>query len=153
LTASEINVAPVAAVQAPASVDEGATVQLGSLGSAGSGGSVAAYEWDFNYDGGTFDVYATGPSPEFDATNGDGPSSRTVGLRVRDDLGWYSPVVTSKIDIRNVPPRASVIGDTFGVPGLARTFRLGADDPSPADRAAGFTFEGRWSDGPSQTIA
>src|SRR5262249_34060686 len=96
LTASEVNAAPVAVLSSPASVDEGSSVQLGAGGSVDSDGSIQAYEWDFDYDGVTFEVDATGASPEFPASNLDGPSSRTVALRVRDDLGTYSSVVTKR---------------------------------------------------------
>src|SRR5206468_32747 len=35
-------------------------------------------------------------------------------------------------------------GSSVGVPGLPVTFTLGATDPSPADQAAGFTFNVDW---------
>src|SRR5438445_2568811 len=45
------------------------------------------------------------------------------------------------------------IGPTDGVRGQLRTFTLSANDPSPVDQAAGFTFNIDWGDGSTQTIA
>ena len=46
--------------------------------------SIATYEWDFDYDGATFDVDATGVAPE---RTYPAPGTFVVALRVTDDLG------------------------------------------------------------------
>ena len=44
----------------------------------------------------------------------------------------------------SIPPTASIAGPSSGVPFQERTFTLTATDPSPADQAAGFTFDIDW---------
>ena len=68
--------------------------------------SIASYEWDFDYDGATFDVEATGVSPEhtFAALG-----TFVVALRITDDLGAparpiWAPGVPHG-DFRGVPAR------------------------------------------------
>jgi hypothetical protein len=54
------------------------------------------------------------------------------------------------LTVNNVPPTASVSGPGTGVVGQVLTFTLGASDPSPVDRAAGFTYALDWGDGTAQ---
>ena len=151
LTAAETDVAPTASINGPYTVGEGGNVVLSSAGSSDPDGSISAYQWDYNYDGVHFDVDATGASPTFSAAALDGPASRTIGLRVIDNLG-AATIATAGLTVRNVPPTASVTGDTFGVPGLPRSFSLSATDPSTADTAAGFTFQVNFGDTSVQTV-
>jgi RHS repeat-associated protein len=142
--------APVAEANGPYSVAEGGSVVLSSSGSSDPD-NIALYEWDFDYDGATFDSDATGASPTFSAAALDGPSTRTVALRVTDDLG-ASSIDTTTITINNVSPTASVGGDDVGVPGQTRSFFVSATDPSPVDVAAGFTFSVAFGDGDTLVI-
>ena len=61
------------------------------------------YEWDFDYDGITFDVDETGRSPIFDAAGLDGPSTRQVGLRVTGPGGLVD-TDSAIVQIDNVAP-------------------------------------------------
>jgi Ca2+-binding RTX toxin-like protein len=151
LTAAEVDVAPTANANGPYTVGEGGSVGLSAAGSADPDGSITAYQWDFNYDGVTFDVDATGATPTFAAGTLDGPASRTVALRVIDNVG-AATIATAPLSITNVPPTAAVAGDTFGVPGLPRSFTVSATDPSAADTAAGFTFHIDFGDTGSATV-
>jgi hypothetical protein len=60
---------------------------------------------------------------------------------------------TSMMTVTNAAPAASLAGPTDGARGQPRTFTLVADDASPVDRAAGFTFTVDWGDGNHQTVA
>lgn len=90
------------------------------------GGSLT-YEWDANYNGSTFNPTSTGAS--LTLTNLDGPSTRTVALRVTTAEG-LSSLTTSSINITNVAPRAtlSVSGRAVTVrPPTNSTFDISAD--------------------------
>ena len=131
---------PVAEANGPYSVTEGGSIALSSVGSSAPDGSIAAFEWDFNYNGATFDVDASGPSPTFNARTLDGPSTRTIALRVRDNHD-VTGIDTAKLTITDKPPTATFSNNgpvDEGSPGLVRfTDPL---DPSPADTAAGFRY-------------
>src|SRR6185369_16503361 len=62
-----INVAPTANAGGSYTVDSGASVQVDGSASSDPDGQIASYEWDFNYDGQTFDVDASGVKPTFSA--------------------------------------------------------------------------------------
>jgi hypothetical protein len=98
-----INLPPVAKANGPYSVPEGSSVVLSSAGSNDPDGSIASYEWDFDYDGATFDLNATGAAPTFSAAGLDGPTMRTVALRVTDNLGAKT-IDTATVNVNNVAP-------------------------------------------------
>jgi Ca2+-binding RTX toxin-like protein len=76
-----------------------------------------------------------------------------VTVTVTDDQGGVGSD-SFRVTVTNVPPTASAAGPADGVPGQACTFTFGADDPSSADRAAGFTYSVDWGDGsPVQTVS
>ena len=134
------NQRPTAEANGPYTVPEGGSVTLSSAGSADNDGSITLYEWDLDYDG-TFTVDSTNPSPVFSALNLDGPSNRTVALRVTDNAGAVSAVDTAVVTVTNVAPTATLNapasvneGNTIGV-----TLTNPAD-PSNADVIAGFTY-------------
>jgi Ca2+-binding RTX toxin-like protein len=99
------------------------------------------------------------PSASIDPNTGvftwtplDGPASVQVTVRVTDN--GSPPLIDTKtftITVLNVPPTAALTGPTDGVRGQPRTFTLSANDPSPVDQAAGFTFNINWGDGSIQT--
>ncbi|MBL8821820.1 MAG: PKD domain-containing protein [Planctomycetia bacterium] len=145
------NLAPVAQANGPYFVAEGSDITLSSTGSSDVDGWIVSYEWDFDYQGDLFDVNSTGESPTFSALNLDGNSSRTVALRVTDNLGT-SLISTATVNITNVVPTATVTGPVDGTPSQARTFTLSATDPGISDSTAGFTFQINWGDGEFQTV-
>jgi titin len=141
-----VNQPPVAEANGPYTVVEGGSVMLSSAGSNDPDGTIIAFEWDFNYDGVTFDIDATGASPTFSATGLDGPSSRTIALRVRDNVG-AAALDTATLTVTNAAPTANVTGPASGVRGQTLSFTLTATDPSPADQATGFVYTINWGDG------
>ena len=84
-----INTPPTADAGGPYAVDEGGSISLDGSGSTDpdQDPSTLTYEWDFDYEGMSFDVDATGVSPTFSATGFDAPTTVTVALRVTDAEG------------------------------------------------------------------
>ncbi|HMJ33180.1 MAG TPA: lamin tail domain-containing protein [Baekduia sp.] len=135
------NRAPTASAGGPYTVDEGGSASLTASGTDPDDDSLT-YAWDLDGDG-TFEQAAQ--TVTFDA--GDGPATRTVGVRVTDPSG-ESATDTATITVRNVAPTA-----TFSAPGEApagQPFALALHDPkdpSAADTAAGFTYAFDCGDG------
>jgi hypothetical protein len=131
---------PVARPGGPYTVAEGGSVVLHGSASTDVNDAITLYEWDFNYDGSTFNVAATGATPTFAAGTLDGPSTRTVALRVTDQFGVQS-VGTTTLTITNTPPSA-VLGNNGPVneTSAATVSFTNASDPSAADTAAGFHY-------------
>jgi hypothetical protein len=128
-----LNRPPTAAAGGPYQVNEGSSVPLDGTGSTDFGfGSIVTYQWDFDYDGMTFNVDATGATPTFNAAGLDGDSSRTIGLRVTDDDGDTSTVATTTLDIDNVDPLVTPPADQNALENVGQLFDLGSfTDPGP----------------------
>ncbi len=90
----------------PYSVAEGGSVTLDGSASNDIDNSIVEYAWDFDYDGVTFNVDATGSSTNFSAAGIDGPDTRTVALRTRSDNGAFA-LATTTVTVTNVAPIAS----------------------------------------------
>lgn len=95
---------PTADAGEPYTVGEGGSIPLDGSASTDPDQDPATltYEWDFDYDG-AFVTDATGISPTFSAAGLDGPTSRTVALRVTDDEGKQD-TATATVDVTNVDP-------------------------------------------------
>ena len=126
------NVAPVADAGTGYSVNEGSSVSLSGAASSDSDGTIVSWEWDFDYDGSTFDADATGMSPLFSAAGLDGPTVRTVALRVTDDDGAVH-IVTVNVTVVNVAPAASAGTDQTVVAGTQVSLSGGHTDAGAAD--------------------
>jgi len=122
------NVPPSASVSGPYAVNEGSPLSL--LGSADDpGNDTLTFEWDYDYDGTTFTVDASGEdlsSPTNTYTN-DG--ERTVALRVRDGDGGVSTTQTALVTVSNVQPVANAGTSYTEDEGSAFTFNGSAVDP------------------------
>jgi hypothetical protein len=130
-----VNAAPTADAGGPYSVGEGGSVQLGASGSDPNGDTLT-YDWDFDNDG-IFET--TGQTPTFSAASLDGPSSRTVTVRVSD--GTSSTTDQATITVTNVAPSATLNAPATAEAGFPFSISLtGATDPSAADTAAGFQY-------------
>jgi hypothetical protein len=115
----------------PYAGNEGGTINLDASGSTDPNGDPLTISWDLDHDG-TFETNgATTP-----LQLGDGPATRTVGLRVTD--GNEPPITRDvSVNVANVAP--TVTASAIGSP--ATGVRVGATDPSAADQAAGFTYK------------
>ncbi|MBW3543204.1 MAG: pre-peptidase C-terminal domain-containing protein, partial [Planctomycetes bacterium] len=142
---------PTAEANGPYTLGEGGGIDFSGAGSSDPDGSLVAYEWDFDYDGISFDLDATGPSPRFSAADIDGPATQTVALRVRDSQGGID-VDTAVVTITNVAPTAGITGPAIGLVNQVITVDVTSDDPSPTDAAAGFAYVVHWGDNTSTTV-
>ncbi len=81
----------------------------------------------------------------------DGPHAYTVELSLKDIAG---PVAKGSVDVNvaNVPPTTDVTGPALGVVNRPYTISILTDDPSPADREAGFSYTINWGDGKINTV-
>jgi hypothetical protein len=135
------NLPPVADAGGPYTVDEGSIMSLDGSASSDPDGDPITFEWDFDYDGITFEVDASGtPTPSFSAATLDGPGSVTVAVWVSDSED-ASDIDTAEVTINNVAPTASLDAPTSLDEGQAISLSLtGAFDPSSADTSAGFEY-------------
>ena len=102
-TVTVSNVAPTAVAGGPYSGDEGSPISF-SGSATDPGADALTFEWDFDYDGSTFDdVEGGGPTPQHTYLQ-DGEF--TVGLRVSDGDGGVSTVVTAAVKVNDVDPVA-----------------------------------------------
>ncbi len=60
---------------------------------------IAVYEWDWDYDGTTFHVDATGQSPVVPADRLHTVGTRSIALRVRDAAGYESSIATASLTV------------------------------------------------------
>jgi PKD repeat protein len=147
--AAPADVAPVAAPGGPYEVAEGGYVMLDARASSDSDGRVSAFEWDFNYDGVTFDTDATGSTTPFHAAGIDGPATRTIAVRVTDSMGAVVVVRSATVNVVNAPPTLLIAGAANAPSGSAYTLSLAAADPG-ADSVTSWTID--WGDGQRQTV-
>jgi PKD repeat protein/subtilisin family serine protease len=94
------------------------------------GNDTFTWEWDFDYDGLTFDVQST----ERNATHtypDDG--GYTVALRVKDDEGLYSTINTTEVIVHNLPPTGNIFTPGMSTEGELVPFTATVSDPSPQD--------------------
>ncbi|MGI6414698.1 MAG: PKD domain-containing protein [Thermoguttaceae bacterium] len=141
--------APVAHAGGPYAVAEGSSITL--AGSATDPNTppaaIATYEWDFNYDGITFTVDATGQAPTFDAKDLDGTakSSYMIALRATS-ANLLSDIATATVTVNNVAPTISQVTTVplYPVRDEEVTLSFVTDDPSAADDAASFTYTINW---------
>ncbi len=119
------NVAPTANFTTSAPADEGDVVDLNSTFSDPGTHDTHNFEWDFDYDGNTFDVQGTRQNVSWQFYQ-DG--NYTVALRVTDDDGG-SVIVTEEVEIRNVRPTASI--ESMGPVDEGETVRFMSDFSDP----------------------
>ncbi|MCC6580437.1 MAG: PKD domain-containing protein, partial [Phycisphaeraceae bacterium] len=108
----------------PYTLNEGDEVLLD--GSAEDPLVLNSMEWDFDYDGVTFDVDAVGAQPSYTAP--DGPALRTIAVRAPAAGGGYD-ILQTLVIVRDVQPVISVTGDGSVEQGQSLTLNLSAVDP------------------------
>lgn len=145
-----INLPPVAVVNGPYSVTEGQSVTFSAAGSYDpSPGQTITYAWDINGDG--FFTDATGVNPTLSWAQleslgiWDGPSARSVRVRVTDNLGASTTSAATTLSVVNAAPTAWLGGPNFGVRGQPFNYFLYAADPAGADQVTNFTFDIDWN--------
>jgi hypothetical protein len=108
------NIAPVAEAGGPYQILIPAT-QIELLGTATdqSPEDTLTFEWDFNDDG-VFDD-ATGPTPVFDASGAFPGQIFDVALRVSDDDGGVSEVVTTTVQYLSIPEITDLVLPTDAI--------------------------------------
>ena len=142
VTLTATNLPPTAEAGGPYTVDEGGSIMLDASGSSDpdQDPSTLTYEWDFDYDGLTFDVDATSITPPFDASSLDGPSSRTIAVRVTDN-GNLSDLATSTVDVNNVDPTITLFDvPATGEKGSLVAMSATATDPGGLNDPLTFTW-------------
>jgi hypothetical protein len=130
---------PLAKAGGPYALPEGGSVTLDGSQSSEAGGSIVSYQWDFNYNGSTFNGTATGKTASFSAAGLDGPSTRTIALKVTDGSG-KSAIATATVKITDAPPTAKLTGGTVTLGSAGKVAFSSQADPSPADMTAGFKY-------------
>ena len=139
---SVLNQPPTAEANGPYTVNEGAALTMSSAGSSDPDGSISSYAWDYNYDGVSFDVNATGASPSFSAAAIDGPTTRTIALRVTDNQGFTSVIDTALVTISNVNPTATLSNGGAVNEGSPGSVSFSSQfDPSTADSAFRYAYD------------
>ncbi len=111
---------PVAIAGGPYQLREGVATRLsGSAEDPDGQLTNFIYEWDFDYDGGAFQVDATSQTP--DLIIADGPATRTIALRVRGTAvdAAYSLITTVLVTVENAAP--SVTRQSSSVSGFINT--------------------------------
>jgi hypothetical protein len=144
-----VNQAPIADAGGPYSIGEGQALTLDASASHDSdAGDTLTYSWDVNGDG-TFGD-ATGVAPTLSWAQlvalglGDGPHVNNIRVRVSDGIDTTESG-GSLLTLNNAAPSAGISGPSYSpLPGDTVAFALTANDPSPADQAAGFTFHIDW---------
>ncbi|CAN5200901.1 hypothetical protein BH20ACI2_BH20ACI2_08700 [soil metagenome] len=112
IAAVRVSTPPTANAGGPNTVGEGGTVSLSGAGTDIEGTSLV-YAWDLD-DNGTFEN--SGQNPVFSAAGLDGPTNRTVKLRVTDGAG-LTAVSSTTVNVLNVAPTLiSVSGPTAPAP-------------------------------------
>ncbi len=121
----------------PYSVDEGSILELNAANSETSAWPITSYDWDFNYDGITFDIDGTGVTTSFQPTGDD--LTRTIALRLTDAHG-HTRLATTQVLVNNVAPtlNAILIPDSIA-PGTPFAIEVDAEDPAGTNDP--FTYE------------
>jgi hypothetical protein len=102
-----LNQPPVADANGPYTTDEGTDVGLNGSGTDPDGDTLS-YAWDLDYDGVTFDVDATGQTPNFDDVGQDDVFS--IALRATDPDGAFD-IDQTTLTVNNVPPSVNLNSD------------------------------------------
>jgi PKD repeat protein len=136
------NQPPLAVPGGPYSVDEGSLISFDGYASYDPDGSIATYEWDFDYSG-VFIPDVTGATAS--TSYADGPATVSLALRVTDNEGATHTAVT-QVEVRNVAPAVEAGGPYSGRVGSLITMAGSATDPGSVDQA-GLSYLWDFGDG------
>jgi PKD repeat protein len=128
-TATVLNVAPTAQTNGPFQGDEPHTIQFTGTFTDPGTLDTHTFQWDFDYDGITFNVDSTEQNPThqwLDDFNG------SVAFKVTDDDGGWGMDVTH-VTVNNLPPNATANGPYNSFEGSPVQFTGDHTDPGPLD--------------------
>ena len=134
---------PVAVITGPLTADEGDDIEFSGIDSvhASLPDSIAAYEWDLDYDGITFNPDAelgTGASSFIFQTWDNGKF--TIGLRVTDDNGSTN-ITQHALTVNNVPPEFTSTPPASATQGDLYQYRPAVSDPGAQSDRLTFSLE------------
>ncbi len=144
--AATLPAAPIAVIGGAYIVDEGGVVTLDASGRLDPQGGTLSFQWDFNYDGASFNVDAAGMVLSFSAVDLDGPMTRSIALRATNPATGWSNLAVTTLTVRNAAPTATLVNDgpvDLGTP-VAVSFANPSD--APADIAAGLRYSYDFND-------
>ena len=136
-----LNEPPVAVAGGPYIVNEGSAATLNGSGSTDSDSTnppqnnndIVLYEWDLDYDGVSFDVDVSSPSPTaVMSAFADNFAARAIALRVTDSRG-ETDIDTSTLLVNNVAPIVNAGGDQSANEGSSVSFAGSFTDAGSAD--------------------
>jgi predicted extracellular nuclease len=135
-----LNASPTVDAGGPYQVNEGGSVTVAATGSDEEGGELT-YDWDLDNDG---NYETPGQSVSFSAATLDGPSTRTIKVRITDD-GGLTAFDEATVNINNVEPTVNtpVVSTTDGNNPVTASATF--SDPAPND--APFTCTVNYGDG------
>ncbi|MEW6306850.1 MAG: choice-of-anchor Q domain-containing protein, partial [Verrucomicrobiota bacterium] len=115
-----------------------------------SNADATQYEWDFDFNGSTFNSWVTTTNPRVTWTFADDFAARAFALRVtRGSAG--ADLMASTLQVSNVPPTLLIDGKNLVLVGRVYELALTASDPG-ADTIDHWTIN--WGDGsPVQTVS
>ena len=96
---------PTAVLTGDNNLDEGQTGSYDASGSTSSQDKIISYEWDWDYEGSTFNP--SGDSGAFQTHSWNDNSTYTVAVRVSDDDG-SADIATLSVTVENPPPEVMV---------------------------------------------
>jgi hypothetical protein len=132
------NVAPTANAGGPYTVGEGGSITLnGSATDPAGAADPLTYTWDLDNNG-SFET--SGASPVFSAAGIDGPTSRTINLRVTDGDGGVA-VVSTTVSIVNVAPTADAGGPYLAFEDTPIVLSGSGSDPAGALDPLTYTWD------------
>jgi hypothetical protein len=138
----KLNASPAVDAGGPYDVDEGGAVTVAATGSDADGGDLT-YAWDLDNDG---NYETPGQSVSFSAATIDGPSTRTIKVRITDNTG-LTAFDAATVNVKNVPPTVNTPAISYGSPDMGNPVTASATftDPSPDDSP--FTCAVNYGDG------
>ncbi len=125
-----VNLAPEAHINTSSPGEEGIPMRFWGNGTDPGGNDTFLFEWDFDYDGSSF-TNDTNEKDPIHTYEDDGVF--TVALRVTDDEGLTSPINTTTVVVRNLPPGGTVYTPGTSDEGDLVHFNATVEDSSPYD--------------------
>jgi PKD repeat protein/subtilisin family serine protease len=138
-----INQAPEAHLDSSSPGNEGSPVNFWGNATDPGGNDTFTWEWDFEYDGITFQSDLTTQNGSYTYLD-DG--TYTAALRVTDDDGMTSAINTTTVVVNNLPPSGNMFTPGLSNEGEEVPFTATVSDPSPLDTVIvewDFEYNGR----------